>query len=87
MILDLHMPVMDGVELLRLIRKEKNNIPVIIYTADITSEKKELLEELQIKYIMYKPIDIPAFTQLIDTYIHHSGKISPWSPSEKTENL
>ncbi len=58
-IMDLHMPVMDGIEATRIIRKSKdpriNSIPVIALTAAIMSESHDKIEDLSINDYVLKP--------------------------------
>jgi len=58
-IMDLHMPVLDGVEATRIIRQAENprirNIPVIALTAAIMSESHDKIEDLNINDYVLKP--------------------------------
>lgn len=55
---DIHMPVMDGLELVKKIRETNRNIPIVMITAH--TDKEYLLEAVELhmeKYIV-KPVDI-----------------------------
>ncbi|MFH0842719.1 MAG: PAS domain S-box protein [Bacteroidota bacterium] len=58
-LMDLHMPVMDGIEATRIIRKSNdsriNNIPIVALTAAIMSENHDKIEELKINDYVLKP--------------------------------
>jgi CheY-like chemotaxis protein len=58
-IMDLHMPVLDGVEATRIIRSSENprirDIPVIALTAAIMSESHDRIEDLNINDYVLKP--------------------------------
>ena len=58
-IMDLHMPVLDGVEATRLIRKSQdpriNSIPVVALTAAIMSESHDKIDDLSINDYVLKP--------------------------------
>jgi PAS domain S-box-containing protein len=58
-IMDLHMPVMDGIEATRIIRKSKdpriNSIPVVALTAAIMSESHDKIDDLSINDYVLKP--------------------------------
>jgi PAS domain S-box-containing protein len=58
-LMDLHMPVMDGIEATRVIRKSDNprisNIPVVALTAAIMSESQDRIEDLSINDYVLKP--------------------------------
>ncbi len=58
-IMDLHMPVMDGIEATTLIRKSNNprisSIPVVALTAAIMSESHDKIENLSINDYVLKP--------------------------------
>ncbi len=58
-LMDLHMPVMDGIEATKIIRKSKNprinNIPIVALTAAIMSESHDKIDELNINDYVLKP--------------------------------
>src|SRR5690606_26600078 len=54
-LLDLHMPEMDGYLLASIIAKQYPNIHIIIFTADIMPEVKQRLAKMNIYDILNKP--------------------------------
>jgi CheY-like chemotaxis protein/two-component sensor histidine kinase len=58
-LMDLHMPVMDGIEATRIIRKSEDpkikNIPIVALTAAIMSESHDKIEDLKINDYVLKP--------------------------------
>jgi len=58
-LMDLHMPVLDGIEASRIIRNSENpkikNIPIVALTAAIMSESHDKIEDLQIDDYVLKP--------------------------------
>jgi PAS domain S-box-containing protein len=58
-LMDLHMPVMDGIEATRIIRKSENprisTIPIVALTAAIMSESHDKIEDLKINDYVLKP--------------------------------
>lgn len=59
-LLDLHMPEMDGFEVLRLIREHTNKdsyLPVLVLTADITPEAKKIALQAGANDFLTKPFD------------------------------
>lgn len=64
-LMDLHMPVMDGIEATRIIRNSGNervrNIPIVALTAAIMSESHDKIDDLNINdYVLkpFKPYDL-----------------------------
>ncbi len=58
-LMDLHMPVMDGIEATRIIRRSDNqrirDIPIVALTAAIMSESHDKIEDLKINDYVLKP--------------------------------
>jgi len=58
-LMDLHMPILDGIEATRIIRKSENpairDIPIIALTAAIMSESHDKIEDLNINDYVLKP--------------------------------
>jgi len=58
-LMDLHMPILDGIEATRIIRKSNNpkirDIPIIALTAAIMSESHDKIEDLNINDYVLKP--------------------------------
>jgi CheY-like chemotaxis protein len=58
-LMDLHMPVMDGIEATKIIRKSENqrikNIPIVALTAAIMSESHDKIDDLNINDYVLKP--------------------------------
>jgi len=58
-LMDLHMPILDGIEATRIIRKSENerirNIPIVALTAAIMSESHDRIEGLNINDYVLKP--------------------------------
>jgi PAS domain S-box-containing protein len=58
-LMDLHMPVMDGIEATRIIRKSENprikDIPIVALTAAIMSESHDKIDDLKINDYVLKP--------------------------------
>ena len=72
--LDLHMPVMDGVEALKNIRKINKNLPVVIITAFATDERVSEAEQYGISGFFSKDKDFSESVTLIETILRvHRG--------------
>ncbi len=63
MVLDLKMPGIDGMEVLRRIKKERPNVEVIILTGHGSEADRELATELGAFAYLEKPVDIETLTQ------------------------
>jgi signal transduction histidine kinase/CheY-like chemotaxis protein len=72
-LMDLHMPVLDGIEAIRIIRKSKNpkirNIPIVALTAAIMSESIDKVDDLKIDDYILKPFKPHDLFERIRKYI------------------
>jgi len=72
--LDLHMPVMDGVETLKNIREFNKDIPVVIITDYVSDDKVTEAEKYGISGLFYKYKDLSESINLIETVLRrHKG--------------
>ncbi|MDO6565219.1 ATP-binding protein [Amphritea sp. 1_MG-2023] len=55
-IMDVHMPVMDGIEATKAIRKNSPFLPIIALTADVIVSEEQALHQAGVSRIEYKPI-------------------------------
>lgn len=53
---DLNMPVMGGIECLKIMQERGTNIPVIVITADIQDSTKEQCLSLGARTVLHKPV-------------------------------
>ena len=71
-LMDIHMPVMDGIETARVIRKEKSaymNIPIIGLTASVMVDEQDNYITAGMNAVAEKPIIIKKLLGLIQQYI------------------
>jgi two-component system sensor histidine kinase RpfC len=74
-IMDMHMPVLHGLDALKIYRmneRTRPRMPIIILTANATTEAKRICEEAGVDAFLTKPIDAPS---LLDTV----ARLSPTS--------
>lgn len=72
-LLDINMPVMDGIDTLRHIRKEYNDLPVIMITAEL--EKLPIFQELGISGFFPKSGTLVELEQLLEPLIRIRAKM------------
>ena len=64
-LMDIRMPVMNGVEALRQIKALRSGLPVIMMTAYTAAAEVEEARRQGAEAILYKPLDIPELLGLI----------------------
>ena len=64
-LMDLHMPVMNGYEAAAEIRKISETIPIVAMTADVVLGVKEQCEQHGIRHYLSKPFDPNRFIQTV----------------------
>jgi CheY-like chemotaxis protein len=69
-ITDLSMPVMDGITMIKEIRKINSTIPIVVTTAfGSQNEEVEKLEDIGMSAYIMKPVDVMKLLQTIDESI------------------
>jgi len=70
-ITDLSMPVMDGITMIKEIRKINSTVPIIVTTAfGSQNEEVEKLNEIGVNAYIMKPVDVMKLLQIIDESIN-----------------
>lgn len=75
-LLDVHMPVMDGMQVLRELRTRHEQVPVVMMTADQDQRIRDQALGLGASHYIQKPFDMPRFTRICaETFplIDHEG--------------
>lgn len=68
-LLDLIMPVMDGFEVLEILKKQENKIPIIVITAYLKGNTFQRCKELGAKAFINKPIKVQELYKLLSEII------------------
>jgi len=72
-ILDVHMPMYDGVEVLQLLRKrhQLHPIKVVALTGDLSDELRQELESGGVDGFLTKPVDLDLLHSEVDRLMAH----------------
>lgn len=66
--MDVHMPVMNGLDAIKIIRQTNKEIPIIIITADVTDNIKNNKESIGFTDYVNKPVVIDNLLNIITKY-------------------
>ncbi|WP_366922917.1 response regulator [Metallumcola ferriviriculae] len=69
-VMDIRMPIMDGVQALEWINEKHPQIPVILMTAYSAQDKLDKAEAIGATDIWFKPFDIDVVRQKLREFIH-----------------
>ncbi len=72
MIIDLLMPVMDGIEVLERIKDKENKPSTVVLSADIQAPTKQRCLQLGAKAFMQKPVNKEELVDTINKYLNIS---------------
>lgn len=64
-LMDLNMPVMDGLEAIQKIRESDNTTPIILLTASEMNKDDDLVKDIGIQDVLVKPYDTQHFFNVI----------------------
>ena len=85
MVLDVRMPGMSGLELLKQIRAEHPHVQVIIVTGHASHKDMKLARELGAYDYLEKPVDIGELAEKIKAAKAKAAAIAPMVESEQTD--
>ncbi len=71
-LMDIKMPVMDGLEATRLIREISPTVPIIAQTANAFETDHQKAKEAGCDYILTKPIKVKQLVSVVDQFIAQS---------------
>jgi len=60
-LMDIQLPVMNGLEAIRQIRKTKPDLPIIVQTANVLNDEKKRAEEYGCQGFIIKPVNLKYF--------------------------
>jgi len=71
--LDLEMPTIDGPTMLKFIRENGHNTPVVVVSASITDKTPDDLAEFDVSAFVYKPFKVTHIKEIIEGVIGQSA--------------
>ncbi len=72
-LMDIHMPVMDGMECARQIRSGNNNMPIIAITGNANNYSMQDFNDAGINDYLPKPLNYDQMLNMVKKYIEHAG--------------
>ncbi len=69
-LMDVQMPVMDGLEAIRILKESGNNIPVVCITANAMQEDKDRCFAAGADEYITKPIDFSRFNHILSKFLN-----------------
>jgi len=71
--MDVKMPIMNGVEATKQIKKIRSNLPIIAQTAYSSDEDKKVAKEAGFDGFISKPIDVSELDRILTKYLHKNA--------------
>lgn len=75
-LLDIHMPQMDGIEVLRHLRSQQKNVEVIIVSGYLDETKRKQLDPLTPREYLQKPVSFDLLTATLHDCLGNAGASS-----------
>jgi len=69
-LMDMQMPVMDGLEATQVLRGAGNQIPIIALTANVMQKHRDVFEEAGCDGFLAKPIDRQELRHVLEHYLN-----------------
>ncbi len=75
-LLDIHMPKLDGLQVMSILKKRNQSVPVIVVSAYLSKENIAKLSQLGVKDFLSKPFDLRTFYQAVNNVLPLSNSIN-----------
>ena len=75
-LLDLKMPNVDGLTLYSQIRRCRENASAIVVTAFASAETRQQAQELGVKQVLSKPVDVPVLLGRISDLVGRTSQVT-----------
>ena len=72
-LLDIHMPIMDGMECAREIRSSKNEVPIVAITGNANNYSMDDFKEAGINDFLPKPLNYDHMLEMVKNYLGDAG--------------
>jgi len=69
-LMDINMPVLDGIEATKIVRDMKKDIPIIALTASVLKDEKDRYMLVGMNDVLEKPLDIEKLKKVINTFLN-----------------
>ena len=76
-LMDVHMPILDGVSATRLLLKKRPTLPVVFLTADITDETKQECLGTGAKAVLMKPVGKSLLLSVLNQVLEKGSNPPP----------
>jgi CheY-like chemotaxis protein len=73
LLIDFHMPRLDGIQTIRLIRRENVRLPVVLMTAEPTEVPTDEVRALRVESVLTKPADRRVIITTVTRIVLHHG--------------
>ena len=68
-LMDMQMPVMDGIEATRRLRSTGNTLPVLAFTANTSSDDHRLCLDAGMQDVLIKPVQMETLTRKLERFL------------------
>lgn len=68
-LMDMQMPVMDGIEATRRLRSNGNTLPVLAFTANTSADDHRLCLEAGMQDVLIKPVQLESLNRMLEHFL------------------
>lgn len=72
-LMDVHMPVLDGISTMKIMKEKGYTVPVVVITADVTNENTNRCEEVGTVKLLLKPINMKQLLEVLNDVLAGSS--------------